>query len=314
MTRNSSLAVIILTFNEEANLEAALDSVKGWAKEVFVVDSYSTDRTVDIALAREHDSVCVVQHQFEDYSRQWNWALANLPITAEWTLKLDADERCTAEFKAEVDEAVASAPRDVEGMLFRRRIIFMGKGLRGGGSSNSYVMHLWRTGQAVFEDRTVNEHAVVAGAVHYLSNFVDHHNTKSLSDWLEKHNRYTSLEAASILAGNLLGGVQPRLFGRSDERRIWLRRAYYRFPSRVLVALVYFFYRFVWKGGFVDGAAGFQHCFLQVAFRYIIDLKIQEYRRCGIWPEVTWPTRGEPHPLVRASPLQQKMDRIRAAA
>jgi glycosyltransferase involved in cell wall biosynthesis len=122
-----SLSVIILTFNEEANLPAALDSVKDWAAEVFVVDSYSTDRTVDIALERATDGVRVVQHRFENYSDQWNWALSHLPVTSEWTLKLDADERVTPEFKKEVDELLRAAPPDLHGVQFRRRFVFMGK-------------------------------------------------------------------------------------------------------------------------------------------------------------------------------------------
>jgi glycosyltransferase involved in cell wall biosynthesis len=93
------VAVVILTLDEEANLAAALESVKDWAGEVFVVDSFSVDRTPEIA--RSYRAVRFVQHAFEDYSSQWRWALENLPITQPWVLKLDADERLTEEFKAE---------------------------------------------------------------------------------------------------------------------------------------------------------------------------------------------------------------------
>lgn len=303
-----AVTVIILTFNEEANLPAALDSVCGWASEIYVVDSYSTDRTVDIAIERAGEGVRVVQHEFENYSQQWNWAISHLPIHGEWTLKLDADERCTAEFKSEVDERLRDASANLEGMFFRRRLIFMGTPIHGSGSSDAYVLHLWRTGRATFEDRAVNEHAIVEGEVSYLHGFVEHRNTKSLSDWLDKHNRYTSLEALSLIQGNIVGGVTPRLFGRADERRIWLRSLYYRVPYRLGVALVYFLYRYVWKLGFLDGVAGFHLCFLQVAFRYITDLKVCEYRKTGTLPEVRWPARGEAHPTVAASELQRLVD------
>ncbi len=307
------LAVIILTFNEEANLPAALDSVCGWASEVYVVDSFSTDRTVDIALERAAEGVRVVQHKFEDYSQQWNWALTHLPIRAAWTLKLDADERCTLAFKLEVESQLAGAPADVAGVFFRRRLIFMGTPISGAGTSDAYVLHLWRTGQARFEDRAVNEHALVNGEVVYLHNTVEHHNTKSLSDWLDKHNRYTSLEALSLIEGNVVGDVSPRLFGRDDQRRIWLRSMYYRVPCRFAVAMAYFLYRYVWKLGFLDGEAGFHLCFLQVAFRYITDLKVCEYRKTGKLPEVHWPERGAAHPAVADSELQQWVDQPQAS-
>src|SRR6202453_2949137 len=102
----ANVSVIILTFNEEKNLPDCLDSVKGWAKEDFAVDSYSTDKTVEIALSRAKEGVRVVQHAFQDYSTQWNWALSRLPLQGTWTLKLDADERVTEEFRKEWDASL----------------------------------------------------------------------------------------------------------------------------------------------------------------------------------------------------------------
>src|SRR5579863_8164336 len=118
----ADVSVIILTFNEEKNLPDCLDSVKGWAKEVFVVDSFSTDRTVDIALSRAKEGVRVVQHAFKDYSTQWNWALTRLPLKGAWTLKLDADERVTKEFKKESDAFFKTTASPIEGFYFRRNI------------------------------------------------------------------------------------------------------------------------------------------------------------------------------------------------
>ncbi|HEY1343145.1 MAG TPA: glycosyltransferase family 2 protein [Bryobacteraceae bacterium] len=290
-----SIAVIILTFNEEANLPAALDSVKGWAKEVFVVDSYSTDRTVDIALERAADGVSVVQHRFEDYSSQWNWALTQLPITAEWTLKLDADERVTSEFKEEVDAKLPMAPADVDGVLFRRRFFFMGRPLRFGAVRSNYDLRLWRTGKAMFEKRPVNEHALVAGHTILIKSLVEHHDYKSIADWLDKHNRYSSLEAISVLRGNVTGDIKPRFFGSPIERRMWLRSLYFRVPAR---HLFYFLYRYVLALGFLDGIAGFRYWFLHASYRYWIELKVREYRLTGHLPKVISPAFGEPHPKL----------------
>ncbi len=299
------VAVIILTFNEEANLPAALDSVRGWASEVFVVDSFSTDRTVDIALARAGDGVHVVQHAFEDYSKQWNWALAKLPIRSAWTLKLDADERATDAFRKEVDRITADAPPDLEGVYFRRLFHFMGTPLYWGGVSSAYVMHLWRTGKAVFEDRAVNEHALVQGKTQKIGSFIEHHDFKSLADWIDKHNRYSSIEARCFIEGNVTGEVPPRIFGTADERRMWWRRAFWAMPCRTLL---YFLYRYLGRLGCLDGTAGLRYCYLHAAYRYWTTLKVAEHHLRGVMPEVEWPARGQPHPDVVRSSLQQVVD------
>src|SRR5262249_9800701 len=155
--------------------------------------------------------------------------------------------------------------------------------------AQNHDLRLWRTGKARFEDRAVNEHALVRGKTVRLRSPVDHWDYKSLTEWISKHNRYASLEARSLIAGNLAGEAKPRLLGRPDERRIWLRRLYYRVPGR---ALLYFLYRFVFRLGFLDGAAGFRFAFLHATFLYWIDLKRAEYRATGRLPEVVWPARG----------------------
>jgi len=305
------VAVIILTFNEEANLPRALDSVRGWASEVFVVDSFSTDSTVDIALARAADGVHLVQHAFEDYSKQWNWALARLPIRSAWTLKLDADERATDAFKEEVDRVTANAAPDLEGVYFRRLFHFMGTPLYWGGISSAYVMHLWRTGRAVFEDRAVNEHALVRGKTRKIRSFIEHHDFKSLGDWIDKHNRYSSMEARCLIDGDLTGGVAPRLLGTPDQRRMWWRRAYWALPFRHLLR---FLYQYIGRLGCLDGRAGLRYYYLQTAYRYWIGLKVAEYHLRGVMPEVKWPARGGPHPDVVRSSIQELVDsRTRAA-
>ena len=301
---STPIAVVVLAFNEEANLEACLDSVKGWSREVFVVDSYSTDRTVDIALSRAGDGVRVVQHSFEDYSKQWNWALRALPISAPWTLKLDADERVTLEFKAEVEALLKTASAEMEGVYFRRRFHFMGRKLRWLGEVG-YDLRLWRTGKAVFEDRSVNEHVLINGRAGYLKSYVDHYDYKSTTDWIGKHNRYASLEAREIIEGKVLGAVRARLWGKPDERRMWLRLLYQKLPAG---PGVYFLYLYFIRLGFLDGRAGMHYCLLRAQYFFWIDLKFLEYKATGRLPDVVWPMRGDPHPAVAASGLQRQVD------
>jgi glycosyltransferase involved in cell wall biosynthesis len=307
---SADVSVVILTFNEETNLPAALDSVRGWAREVFVVDSYSTDRTVDIGLEARAEGVVVVQHAFENYSKQWNWALAHLPISAGWVLKLDADERLTGAFKQEVSGLIRTAHDTLEGVYFRRQVVFMGKPLRWGAMTENYDLRMWRTGRAVFEDRPVNEHAVVRGATAQLRSLVEHHTMKSVAHWLDKHNRYSSLEARCLIEGNVTGGITPRLFGKPDQRRMWLRRLYLRAPAR---SLLYFLYRYVVRFGFLDGRVGFAYCFLHASYFYWLDLKRREHARTGVLPENIWPARGAAHPRVTSARLQEYVEERPAA-
>lgn len=302
----TDISVIILTFNEEANLGAALDSVRRWAKEVFVVDSYSTDRTVDIALERAADGVRVVQHAFEDYSKQWNWAVERLPIGTEWVLKLDADERVTPEFKEEFGRVVSDPANDYVAYYFRRRFIFMGRHLRWGGMFNNWDVRLWKHAYGRFEDRPCNEHVVIRGGkVGRMGAAVDHHSAKDLAAWIEKQNRYTTLEAAIRLTGRDGTGTRPRLLGGKAERSKWFRRTYYRLPLR---PLVYFFVFGMLKGAFLDGRPGMRYAILRSIFLYLNDLKVIESRAAGRLPQVPPRAHGKPHPQVASSEIQKFVD------
>jgi glycosyltransferase involved in cell wall biosynthesis len=302
---NAPVAVVILTFNEEDNLAMALDSVVGWAGEVFVVDSFSTDRTVDIALGYANRGVQVVQHAFVNYSDQWNWALTRLPISRPWVLKLDADERATTAFRRDVDDAVR-APDAPSAFVIHWKLVFMGKELNWGGLYPNGNTRLWRTGSAKFGTREVNEHLVVSGPVGSIRSPITHKDYKSLGAWLDRHNRYSAMEARAIEAGNETG-TPPKLFGRPDERRMWLRKIYFRLPCR---PFLYFLYRYLLRLGFLDGRVGFRFAFLHANFLYWIDLKRAELRQTGRLPEVTWPPRGGPHPVVAVSALQRQVDAV----
>lgn len=300
----ANLTVIVLTFNEEENLPSCLESVLGWAREIFVVDSYSTDRTVDVALAYADRGVRVVQHTFEGYAKQWNWALTKLPVTARWALKLDADERVTQDFREEVTGLLARADDRLEGVYFRRRFYFMRKPLKWSGELG-YDLRLWRSGTARFEDRSLNEHVLVTGGVAYVKSYVDHIDHKPIADWLEKHNRYSSLEAENILKGDISGDVAPRFWGTPDERRMWLRGLYRAIPFR---ATLYFVYLYIFRAAILDGVGGFRYSLLRSHYRYWIELKIREHRELGTNARVVWPARGEPHSAVALSELQRLVD------
>ncbi len=272
------VAVVILTYNEELNIAQALSSVCGWAKQVFVFDSLSTDRTVE--MARSFDGCVVVRHPFEDYGKQRNAALDQLPIAAEWILFLDADEYPSEALKREIAAAVSSlAPEN--GFHVRRRVMWMGKWIRHGYYS-TWLMRLFRSGKRRYEARAVNEHLLVEGPVGYLQGDIVHDNHNGLDRWIEKHLRYAASEARVSLAGVTEGGVGASLFGTQAERKRWLRhRVWDRLPL-LMRPVLYFGYRYILRGGFLDGPEAFSFHLLQVLwFQTVVDLKIIELRRAS---------------------------------
>src|SRR5688500_10969184 len=154
----ADVAVIVLTYNEEINIAQALDSLAGWAREIFILDSFSTDRTLDIARAY---GCHVTQHKFENYARQRNYALDALPIRSEWVLFLDADEWLPDRLKQEISATLAGGPA-VDGFYLNRRLIWMGRWIRRG-YYPSWILRLFRRGKGRCEDRQVNEHLIVEG-------------------------------------------------------------------------------------------------------------------------------------------------------
>ncbi len=269
------LNVIILTRQEELNLPNALRSLKGLDCQVFVVDSGSTDRTVEIAQAF---GARVVAHTFESQARQLNWALDTLPLTASWTLRLDADERLTDDLAAEIGRVLLSAPIGIAGYLIKRRVYFWGRWIRFGGYYPTWLLRLWRTGTARSEEMWMDEHMIVTGgSIGRLQyDFIDE-NHKGLTFWIDKHNRYSDRE---IMAINASSGESARhRVGGAVARKRFLKNVIYGRSPLFLRAIAYGFLRYFILLGFLDGRAGFVFHFLQgFWYRLIIDAKIYERR------------------------------------
>jgi len=271
------VAVVILTYNEEQNLAQALGSVAGWADEVFVFDSFSTDRTVEIA--REHGAK-VVQHPFENYARQRNAALDTLPISSEWILFIDADEWLPQELKCEIAEVIARSPME-NGFYIKRRLIWMGCWIRRG-YYPTWILRLARRGRVHCEERQVNEHLIVDGAVGYLQHDFIHEDRKDLADWIAKHVRYARREADELIKRDLRVAqeeIDARLFGTQAQRKRWLRRHVWEKLPPFVRPWLFFFYRYVLRGGFLDGRAAFVYHFLHALwFMMLIDAFWFEHR------------------------------------
>ena len=267
------ISVIILTYNEELNLENCLKSIEDWASEVFIVDSHSTDKTLEIA---KKYGAKTVQHAFENQARQFNWALDNLKIKSEWILRLDADEKMTDALWWEISAVLPKVPANINGFYIKRRVYFMGRWIKHAGVYPLWLLRLFKYGKGKSELKEIDEHIVLLeGKAGELKNDFIHDDKKSLSDWIQKHNDYSTREVETIL--NLTSDI-PALGGQPVRKR-WLKeKFYYRLPL-FFRAFIYFHYRYFFCLGFLDGKEGMIYHFLRIYwYRFLLDAKIYEHR------------------------------------
>ncbi|HEY3824919.1 MAG TPA: glycosyltransferase family 2 protein [Bryobacteraceae bacterium] len=274
-----NLAVVVLTWNEEDNLPRCLESLSSLQCPVFIVDSGSTDETLDIA--RRYRARCF-QHAFHTHNEQWSWALGNLPLESEWVLGLDADQSLTPELAEELKETFESsiAP-DVDGFYVTRRQVFHGRWIRHGGYYPKRLLKIFRREKVIF-DRTdlVDHHFYVPGRTLILRHDIVEDNRKEddLAFWIEKHMRYAALIASEEhQRGNEHNApIQPALLGSPDQRGLALRAWWRRLPLFVRPTL-YFLYRYFGQSGWMDGKEGFLFHFLHAYwFRVMVDAKLDE--------------------------------------
>jgi glycosyltransferase involved in cell wall biosynthesis len=276
---SSPLAVVILTYNEELNLPACLESLHGLPGELYIVDSGSSDQTVAIA---ERAGARVLVHAFESHAKQWRWALENLPCMPRWLLGLDADQRLTPELKREIIELVEQGVDGVDGYYLNRRQIFRGRWIKHGGYYPKYLLKLFRP-DAVYLDESdlIDHHFYVRGRVAKLKHDLIEANVKedNIGFWIDKHNRYAVLHAREELAhrlGQRELPIQPALMGSPDQRTLWLKLRWYRLPLYVRPFL-YFLYRYFLRLGVFDGKQGLIFHFLQgFWYRLLVDVNIDQ--------------------------------------
>ena len=186
------LSVIILTYNEEKHIARCIDNVKRIAKQIYVVDSYSTDSTCDIA--REHGAI-VLQNKYVNQAQQFIWAMENCPIKTEWTMRLDADEYLTDELIVELKGKLSLLPIDVTGCMLPLMVKFLGRPLKYGKIRKIQILRLWRTGKAMMEQRWMDERCyVIEGKVVAMNNYFIDENLNGIHAWTQKHNNYANRE------------------------------------------------------------------------------------------------------------------------
>lgn len=273
------VSVIIPTKNEARNLRRCLESLRG-AGEVYVIDSQSSDDTVEIA--RTFGAEIVQFHYHGGWPKKRQWALDVLPLQYEWVLLLDADECLTPEVTAEIAESLRNPALD--GYYIGLDMFFLGRRLRHSGA-RFYKLSLFRRGKARFEcrsrcqddsmcDMEVHEHVIVSGATEKLKNCLVHRNVDNLARYIHKHNEYSNWEAlvARSQAG-ASGTIAPKLCGSQAQRRRWLRKVFFSVPGS---AVFFFFYKYVLRMGFLDGVPGLIYCGFQGIQFFHIKAKLYE--------------------------------------
>jgi glycosyltransferase involved in cell wall biosynthesis len=271
-----SVAAIVLTKNEETDLPACLQSLAGVVSEVYVVDSGSTDRTVEIA---ERYGAKVLTHPFINQAAQFNWALSNVNSAADWILRIDADERLSQELRQALQERLPGLESEVSGLLVPVRIRFLGRFIRHGDTYPVWLLRLWRKGLGRFEDTWMDEHLVLsAGRVLKLRGDLIHDIPKNLSEWTQKHDAYAARMCKDILAeGN--GGAAPLASRQAKVKRLLKKHLYLRLPA-FHRAFLYWFYRYFFRLGFLDGTEGLIYHFLQgFWYRFLVDAKLFELQK-----------------------------------
>jgi glycosyltransferase involved in cell wall biosynthesis len=266
-------SIYILTYNEELDIAACIESAM-LSDDIIVVDSCSSDRTVEIA---KNYPVRVEQHAFESHGRQRTWMLESIAPKYEWVYILEADERMTPELFAECLEAMNNP--DYIGYYVAERVMFMNRWIRYSTQYPRYQLRLFRHGKVWFDDYGHTEREVCDGATSFLKETYPHYTcSKGLNRWIEKHNRYSTDEAKETLYQLEHGNVKWRnlLFGKSEvEKRRALKDLSLRLPARPVLR---FFYMYFILGGCLDGRAGTAWCTLQAFYEYLILLKVWEMK------------------------------------
>jgi glycosyltransferase involved in cell wall biosynthesis len=279
----SNVAVLILTHNEDIHIGRCIDYAKNFSSEIFVVDSFSTDSTVEIAKGR---GASVLQNRWTNYSQQFQWGLDNAPITAEWVMRLDADEIIEADLAEEIRTKLPTLAEEITGVNIDRKHVFMGKWIRHGGRYPLQLLRIFRRGIGRIEQRWMDEHIVLSAGktVHFQGGFVDH-NLNNITFFVDKHNKYADREAVDILNQRLnLFERDVDLSADSTSKQASLKRLlkeklYNRIPFEIST-LLYFLYRLIFQLGFLDGREGIIYHFLQgYWYRFLVGSKVLEFER-----------------------------------
>lgn len=282
MNNSLDISAIILTKNEELHIQRCIENLNMVCSRIYVVDSFSTDRTCEIAA---ECGAVVLQNKYVNQAQQFQWALDNCPVDTAWVMRMDADEYLTDELIDEISIKLPNLSSDVTGVNFIRNVRFLGRTLRYGNMKPISIMRLWRVGSAYMEQRWMDERIVLkyGEAVTFNKRFIDE-NLNGLTAWTEKHNDYSNREIVTELDrlyGLFESGSDDSLVSRNKQKSL-----YYKLP-RFVRAAAYFIARYVFFLGFLDGVPGLIWLTLQAYwYRFLVDAKLKEME-CRLGPNPT---------------------------
>lgn len=267
------ISIIIMAFNEEKIIRRAIESALNLTPYVYIIDQYSVDNTLEIANSYHLD---VYQYKWtadSTWSTKLNWSLKNIPFKTEWIMRLDADEFLTDDFVNNLNLDKIST--DINAISINRRLYFLGKWMRYGGNYPISMIRIVRKGKAFFENCLIDEHVVLKeGRVGYLNIDIIDDPFITLSDWVNKHNRYSDLIALESLT--IKGEINRNQFDKATFKRKMNKQKYNYLP-KYWRALALFLYRYILRLGFLDGKEGFLWAFLQsLWYRILCDAKMEE--------------------------------------
>ncbi|HHR6031107.1 TPA: glycosyltransferase family 2 protein [Providencia alcalifaciens] len=276
-----SLSIIILTLNEELHIKRCLDSIIPITKNIFIIDSNSTDNTVKIA---ESMGATVLKHDWPgNHALQFQWGLDNCNINTDWVMKLDADEYISIELANEIKEKLNHLPLDVSGINLKRRVYFQNRWIKHGGCYPIKLLRIWRHNHGYVENRWMDEHVnlIKGNTIEFDYDFSDN-NLNDLTWWTQKHNGYATREAIDVLISlydsDESNSLKPSWVGTQAQVKRKLKNTYITLPLFIR-PFIYFIYRYFIKLGFLDGKPGLVWCILQgFWYRFLVDAKIYEIK------------------------------------
>ena len=265
---------IILTKNEEIHIERCIRSILPIFKNIYVVDSFSEDRTQQIA---KELPVKILENSFLNHSSQFNWSLNHIDKKTDWVLRIDADEYLSESLVDEIAHKLPNLDKDIKGIFVPRKIIFQERLIKYGGFNNNKILRLFRFGYGKSDNRWMDEHIIINGETITFSNPIIDHNLKPLSWWISKHNNYANKEVYEIIKNEV--NQKEIKNGSRHYKSYFNRKRYYAFPV-IIRTFLYFIYRYFFRLGFLDGIEGFTFHFLQgLWYRLLVDIKYLEVKR-----------------------------------
>lgn len=287
--QSCDLTALILTFNEEKHLDRCIRSLLPVCSNIVIIDSFSTDRTLEIA---SNAGAQVLQHAWSNnYAAQLNWGIRNAPLSTRWVMRLDADEYLTPELQQEIHSKLPELCEQISGVRVKRRVIHKGKWIKYGGYYPIWLLRIWKNGLGSCESRLMDEHMIVSeGRVTDFQHDLVDENLNDIFWWTSKHNGYARREAADLM------NIKYRIFATTNRsgqvgnqqslRKRWIKeRIYSKLPIGVR-AFAYFAFRFTLQRAFMDSPKVWIFHFLQgLWYRILVDLNVAEFEKnVGIAP------------------------------